>query len=215
MSPSVRAPGRARRPGRLSKALTFSQAEAVLKVAASSDDPPPRRGGRPRTRLAAYIVLSLLTGARTEELRALTWDHVDLAGDPDAKPPVPPYIAVWRSVRAGNDTKTRKSRRTIALPARCVEVLERHRELQARDRASADERGATCMTPTWSSPRMSAPRLTTRTSGSASGPSSRKSTAWTQTSGRHASCATASCLSYPTAASHRGDIPPRRALLDQ
>lgn len=38
----------------------------------------------------AYIVLSLLTGARTEELRALTWDHLDL----DANPPT---IMVWRS----------------------------------------------------------------------------------------------------------------------
>lgn len=28
--------------------------------------------------LHAYIVVSLLTGARTEELRALTWSHVDL-----------------------------------------------------------------------------------------------------------------------------------------
>jgi integrase len=26
----------------------------------------------------AYIVVSLLTGARTEELRALTWSHTDL-----------------------------------------------------------------------------------------------------------------------------------------
>ena len=39
--------------------------------------------------LHAYIVLSLLTGARTEELRALTWDHVDLDGEPDADPPRP------------------------------------------------------------------------------------------------------------------------------
>ncbi|MBO0891096.1 MAG: tyrosine-type recombinase/integrase, partial [Acidothermales bacterium] len=69
------------------------------------------------------------------------WDHGDLAGAPDAKPPVPPYIAVWRSVRAGNDTKTRKSRRTIALPARCVEALRHHRGLQAKDRALAEERG--------------------------------------------------------------------------
>lgn len=65
----------------------------------------------------AYVVLSLLTGARTEELRALTWDHVDLFGRPDLTPPIPPHIAVWRSVRAEGETKTRKSCRTIALPA--------------------------------------------------------------------------------------------------
>ncbi|WP_220503860.1 site-specific integrase [Microbispora sp. H13382] len=78
--------------------------------------------------LYAYVVVSLLTGARTEELRALTWDHVDLEGLPDATPPVPPYVAVWRSVRAGGDTKTRKSRRTLALPQRCVDVLRQHRD---------------------------------------------------------------------------------------
>lgn len=78
----------------------------------------------------AYIVVALLTGARTEELRALTWDHVFLKGSPDADPPQPSHIAVWRSVRRGGDTKTRKSRRTLALPARCVEVLWQHFEDQ-------------------------------------------------------------------------------------
>lgn len=85
----------------------------------------------------AYIVLSLLTGARPEELRALTWEHVDLEGKPDADPPVPPYVAVWRSVRAGGDTKTRKSRRTLALPRRCVEALQLHRAAQDRERREA------------------------------------------------------------------------------
>lgn len=114
-------------PGRPSKALTEAEAEAVL-VAVE------------RTRMRAYVVLSLLTGPRTEELRALTWDHVDLTGDPDAPPPVPPHIAVWRSIRAGGDTKTRKSRRTLALPRRCVEALEGHRCQQDQDRAAAGPR---------------------------------------------------------------------------
>ena len=56
----------------------------------------------------AYVVVSLLTGARTEELRALTWTHLNLDGDP-------PTIELWRSVRAGGDTKTRRSRRTLEL----------------------------------------------------------------------------------------------------
>jgi len=77
-----------------------------------------RAGHRP-----AYVVLSLLTGARTEELRALTWAHVDLEGRPDIDPPIPPSVHVWRSVRVDGDTKTRKSRRSLALPARCVQVL--------------------------------------------------------------------------------------------
>ncbi|MEU7254368.1 site-specific integrase [Streptomyces rimosus] len=113
-------------PGRPSKALTLVQAEAVLRAAAD-------------TPMHAYVVLALLTGARTEELRALTWDHVFLKGEPDADPPVPPYIAVWRSVRTGGDTKTRKSRRTLALPARCVDVLWQHWEDQGWDRLAAGD----------------------------------------------------------------------------
>ena len=115
------------KPGRPSKALTLAQAEAVL-------------GAAEHTRMRAYVVLSLLTGARTEELRALTWDHVDLKGHPGDDPPVPPHMAVWRSVRAGGDTKTRKSRRTLALPRRCVEALEAHRQQQDQDRAVAGPR---------------------------------------------------------------------------
>jgi integrase len=70
-----------------------------------------------------YVTVSLLTGARTEELRALTWDHVDLDARPDAEPPILPSIKVWRSVRDGGDTKTRKSRRTLGLPVRAVNAL--------------------------------------------------------------------------------------------
>lgn len=106
--------------GRPSKALTYAQATAILTASEGS-------------RTHAFVVVSLLTGARTEELRALTWDHVDLEGTPDAAPPVPPHVAVWRSVRAGGDTKTRKSRRTLALPRRCVDVLRLHRDEQRRE----------------------------------------------------------------------------------
>ena len=52
-------------PGRPSKSLTAEQAAAVLKAAEGS-------------RLSAYVVLCLMTGIRTEEARALRWDHVDL-----------------------------------------------------------------------------------------------------------------------------------------
>lgn len=111
-------------PGRPSKALTMAQAEAVLKAVRFSP-------------MYAYVTVSLLTGARPEELRALTWDHVDLLGRPDADPPIPPHIAVWRSVRAGGDTKTRKSRRTVALPARCIDALSELRRFQAIRRFTA------------------------------------------------------------------------------
>ncbi|WP_328612895.1 site-specific integrase [Amycolatopsis sp. NBC_00355] len=112
--------------GRPSKALTLAQAEAVLTAAESS----PMR---------AYIVVSLLTGARTEEMRPLTWDHVDLVGKPDASPAIPPNVKVWRSVRAKGETKTRKSRRTLALPERAVRALEDHRVAQQAVKAVAGD----------------------------------------------------------------------------
>jgi integrase len=71
----------------------------------------------------AYITLSLLCGLRTEEARALRWSHVDLDGDPAASPPVPPHVAVWRSVRTHGETKTERSRRTLGLPAAAVQAL--------------------------------------------------------------------------------------------
>jgi integrase len=112
------------REGRPSKALALGQAAAVLDAAEG-------------TPMYAYIVLSILIGARTEELRALTWDHVDLDGDPHADPAVPPSIMVWHSVRAGGKTKTRKSRRTLKLPQRCVAALLFHHELQDKQRTAA------------------------------------------------------------------------------
>jgi len=39
-------------------------------------------------------------------------------------------IQVWRSVREGGDTKTWKSRRTLALPLRGTNALRRHHETQ-------------------------------------------------------------------------------------
>lgn len=62
----------------------------------------------------------------------LTW-----RGSRTPTPPVPPYVAVWRSVRAGGDTKTRRSRRTLALPKRCVDALKLHRNAQDRERQEA------------------------------------------------------------------------------
>jgi integrase len=51
------------RDGRPSKALTLGQAMRVLDEAST-------------TPLHAYVALSLLTGVRTEEARALRWSHV-------------------------------------------------------------------------------------------------------------------------------------------
>jgi integrase len=128
------------RNGRSSKSFTLEQAKALL---AASEG----------TRLHAYVVLSLLVGIRTEEARALRWDHVvtwvnDSAGwqpvtsagfDPARAGEDRYAIYVWRSERHGGDTKTRKSRRTLALPHRCVEALRQQQEQQERDRLMAGE----------------------------------------------------------------------------
>jgi integrase len=106
------------RAGRRSKSLTLEQAQAVLTQTA--EDP-----------LHCYVVVSLLTGARTEELRALRWEHVHLEAEP-------PHVEVWRSVRRTGDTKTRQSRRTLALPAHAVQRLKEHRLRQAEARLQAE-----------------------------------------------------------------------------
>jgi integrase len=105
------------REGRPSQALTVEQAAALLEAAEDS-------------RLHAYIVLCLLTGVRSEEARALTWDDVDL----DAR-----TISVWRSVRAHGDTKTVRSRRTLRIPQIAVEALQGRILRQAEERSTAGE----------------------------------------------------------------------------
>jgi integrase len=106
--------------GRPSKAMTLDQAVQLLDTA----------GPGSQHRLAAYGVVSLLAGVRTEEARALTWAEVDLdAGT----------VAVYRSVRAMGETKTRKSRRLLKLPKKAVEALREHRKRQAAERLQAGE----------------------------------------------------------------------------
>ena len=86
--------------GRPSKSLTLEQAVALMAAA---------RG----TRLEAPITLSLLTDLRTEEVRALRWDHV-VAWVGGQWEPVSEAgfdheqlaVFVWRADRAGGDTKT-------------------------------------------------------------------------------------------------------------
>jgi integrase len=133
------------RAGRPSRALTLEQAAALMEAAKG-------------TRLEAYIILSQLTGLRTEEARALRWDHVVTWVD-DAAGWQPVTIAgfdharagedliaiyVWRAQRHGGDTKTEKSRRTLALPRRCVEALREHRKIQAKDQLRAGELWQDC-----------------------------------------------------------------------
>jgi integrase len=105
--------------GRPSKSLNYEQAQALL-TAAEQDE----------SAIGTYIIVSLLNGPRTEEARPLRWRYVDLEGKPDADPPEPPHVKVWRSVRAHGDTKTKKSRRSVALAARSVAALKAHKRRQ-------------------------------------------------------------------------------------
>jgi integrase len=95
------------RSGRPSRSFTLEQAKALLAVTEGS-------------RWHAYVALSLLAGIRTEEARALRWDHVvTWADDAAGWQPVTTAgfdhtrageelfaIYVWRSQRHGGDTKT-------------------------------------------------------------------------------------------------------------
>ena len=101
--------------------MTLEQATAMLGKAKAS-------------RLHAYVVVSLLTGIRTEEARTLRWSHVVAWVNDDAGwRPVSEAgfdhdrfaIYVWRSVRANGDTKTEKSRRTLELPGQAADALRR------------------------------------------------------------------------------------------
>jgi integrase len=60
---------RSRHPAASPDRSPWPQAVAVLKATEKS-------------LLCAHIVLSLLTGVRTEEARALRWDHVELDRSP-------------------------------------------------------------------------------------------------------------------------------------
>ena len=53
---------------------------------------------------------------------------------------MPPSIDVWHSVRSDGDTKTRKSRRTLAMPIRCVDALRHHQTAQDHDRGQAGKK---------------------------------------------------------------------------
>ncbi len=126
--------------GRPSKSLTLEEAVAVIAAARALPVMELRPGlkdvRRPAALMYAYIVLSLLVGVRTEEARALRWDHVDLHADAG----VPPHVAVWRSVRVHGETKTERSRRTLGLPLMAVEALRGLLESQAHERLLAGER---------------------------------------------------------------------------
>ena len=159
------------RPGRPSKAMTLDQAVKLLAMVGPDSE----------FRLSAYVVLSLLTGVRTEEARALHWSEVDLKAG---------TVAVYRSVRAKGDTKTRRSRRVLQLPKQVAASLKAHHRQQAADRLQAGE--------AWQDHDLVFCRAdgTPLTAGkfAASSPRSPRRPGWGRT-GRHESCGTRSCPS--------------------
>ena len=161
--------------GRLSKSLSLEQASQLL-VAAES------------TAMHAYVVVSLLTGARTEELRALTWSHLDLDGDANAIPPTPPSIQLWRP----SGQLVRQKRSDPAEPWSCRRCAS-PRSASTDIASWLNEFGWVSggWTTIWCSPLGTAPSSTRRMCGVRSGPW-RLRPVWRLLSRRHASCGTVS-----------------------
>lgn len=106
--------------GRPSKSMTREVLQRLLDVCASD------------ARIGSYLIVSAMTGCRPEEMRALTWSHVDIEAEQ-------PRILVWRSTRQGGDTKTAASRqRTLGLGALAVEALERRLAQQQNEPVNRD-----------------------------------------------------------------------------
>ena len=130
-----RNPAKGAKPGRQAGAgvetveiapLTTEGARALLEAAASD-------------RLFAYYVTALGTGARPSELFGLTWQSVDLDGDP-------PSIRIEQSLvrdRVGwslHPPKTRAGRRAIPIAPEVVRALRDHRVRQLEERLRLGKR---------------------------------------------------------------------------
>jgi integrase len=129
--------------------------QAVVLIQAASQDRPiaPVHPGlrpqepRPAALMHAYIVLSLTTGLRTEEIRELRWDHVIAWTDGQWHPVTSAKweheqfaVLVWRSVREDGETKTELSRRSLELPKVAVQALMGWQLAQADERLAAGAR---------------------------------------------------------------------------
>jgi integrase len=138
------------RPGRQSRSLTLDQADTLLSTAGRDRVRAPAhrglhpRGPRPAALMHAYVVVSLTAGLRTEEVRALRWDHVVALVNSQWLPVTVAgfeheqfAVLVWRSVRVHGETKTERSRRSLELPRVAVDGLSGWRLAQADERLAA------------------------------------------------------------------------------
>jgi integrase len=141
------------KPGRRSRSLTMDQAVAVIAAASRDRPPSPVHPGlrpqqpRPAALMHAYVVVSLTTGLRTEEIRGLRWDHVVAWVDGQWLPVTRVgfeheqlAVFVWRSVREDGETKTELSRRSLEVPQVAVQALMEWLLAQADERLAAGVR---------------------------------------------------------------------------
>jgi integrase len=140
-------------PGRRSRSLTMDQAVALIEEASQERPRAPVHPGlrpqepRPAALMYAYIVVSLATGLRTEEIRELRWNHVVAWADGQWLSVTSAgwqheqfAVLVWRSVREDGDTKTELSRRSLELPKLAVQALMQWQLAQADEHLAADVR---------------------------------------------------------------------------
>lgn len=78
-----------------------------------------------KVRLGALCVTAALVGARKGELLALRWDDIDLK---KGTMRIQRTLIEMKKIHEPMDTKTKKSKRLIELPARVVAVLKEHRK---------------------------------------------------------------------------------------
>jgi integrase len=88
-------------------------------------------------RLSALFSVALACGLRLGEATGLKWDDVDLeAGEVRVRQQLQP---VGKSLMLA-DLKTENSRRTLVLPAVCIDALKAHRKRQPAERLKAGPR---------------------------------------------------------------------------
>ena len=91
--------------GRRRRAFTLAQAAVLIVTSRTLPvlelHPGLKDPRRPASLMHAYIAVSLMSGVRPEEARAIGWEEdVDLDGDP-------PSVAVLRADRAGETSRPR------------------------------------------------------------------------------------------------------------
>ncbi|WP_338741500.1 tyrosine-type recombinase/integrase [Actinomadura luteofluorescens] len=105
------------KPARKSRSLSLVQASLLLEEAS-----------KPKHRFGAYVVLAIVSGLRTEELRTLKWSDVDLDKA---------TVYVLRADRHKGETKTALSRRGLGIADMGVDVLRSHKTRQAAEKLKA------------------------------------------------------------------------------